>query len=184
MHRLEIDLCVYEITQFADLVDVFEATASFDPGRLCELVTLRESLSHVSQHADFVSDFGRHMRHVLLLREGNDRRLQHGLVELVQLALLRVLYLLLDVKGQKSNSLIDVYRRLRLALRGELTTVHRHVRQTVMVQMHGARHIQAQLLLVKEALLEALRARASFGRVNHHRVSYRAILALPSRHIH
>ena len=74
--------------------------------------------------------------------------LQHGFVELVQLALLRFFDLLLDVQGQKLHSVVDGFWDLRFAFGGQLAAVHSHVRQPVVVQVNRARLIQVQFVLI------------------------------------
>ena len=88
------------------------------------------------------------MSNVFLLGEGKRGGLQHGLVELVQLALLRVFDLLLNVQWQKLYFVVDGFWALRFAFGGQLAAVHRHVRQPVVVQVNRARLIQVQFVLV------------------------------------
>ena len=85
---------------------------------------------------------------VLLLGEGESGGLQHGLVKLVQLVLLRVLDLLLNVQRQKLHSVVDGFRALRFAFGSQLAAIHRHVRQPVVVQVNRTRLVQVQLFLV------------------------------------
>ena len=62
--------------------------------------------------------------------------------------LLSVFDLSLDIEGQKFDLVVDVLGHLGLALRGQLTAVHGHVGQPVMVKMHCTRFVKVHLFLL------------------------------------
>ena len=117
-HRFVINFRGYESSQVSYPFDELEASTRFDPGSLRQLVPLGESLSHVPQHTDFITNLRRYICNRILLSEGNGRGLEHSLVKLVQLVLLRIFDSSLDVKRQKFYFFVDGFWLYRFAFRG------------------------------------------------------------------
>ena len=115
-HRLVVDLASNELPQVPNSSDAFKASVGLDPCCFGQLVAFSQGFSHISEHADFVTDFRGDVCHVFLLGEGEDGGLEQRLVELVELVLLSVFDLPLDVEGQQFDLVVERLGQLSLAL--------------------------------------------------------------------